>query len=294
MLEHVEDRFDEETQTLVAPLSIVEDEGNSATEQRAFDDCVECTAPSSQTEPLPCKVEVVDVNKLDKDAEANENYFPHSHWSNPCHMSAFIDGKRGDGLEAIPEGSCEEGDSIMWNSLPIPGPAVFSICSPRQQPVLEFQRTLSGALDGRASSSLRGDSPFAADPRMSPCVSGSLNVDNQKRLDTLENVLSLCSTLYNKGRWHELGHILTQMPKQINLQVSTLANYYCFLYIAVGTRDTRLNFSKSDRLHRRPSGCWYFQSLQCNRQVLRPRRLRSWGLGRTGVGCACWQNGRQC
>lgn len=210
-----------ETQSDVPLQTAVSDQESGETEQAAFDASVESVTSnhSLNTQPLPCKTEVVDVNKLDKDAEANESYFSHSHWSNPSHMSAFIDGRRGDGLEAIPEGSCEESECLMWNSLPTPGPGVLNVSSPRGPPMQELQRTLSGVLDPRASSSLSSESPFAADPRMSPSVSGSLHIDNQKRLDTLEQVLTLCSNLYNKGRWHELGHILTQMPKQTNLIV---------------------------------------------------------------------------
>lgn len=219
--EDTQERPRQETQNDVLPHTAVSDQEREETEHAASDASVESITSnhSLNTQPLPCKTEVVDVNKLDKDAEANESYFSHSHWSNPSHMSAFIDGRRGDGLEAIPEGSCEESECLMWNSLPTPGPGVLSVSSPRRPPMQELQRTLSGVLDPRASSSLSGESPFAADPRMSPSVSGSLNIDNQKRLDTLEQVLTLCSNLYNKGRWHELGHILTQIPKQTNLIV---------------------------------------------------------------------------
>lgn len=227
-LEDAQERPRKETQNDVpSHTAVVSDQESGETEQTAFDASVESVTSnhSLNTQPLPCKTEVVDVNKLDKDAEANESYFSHSHWSNPSHMSAFIDGRRGDGLEAIPEGSCEESECLMWNSLPTPGPGVLSVSSPRGPAMQELQRTLSGVLDPRASSSLSSESPFAADPRMSPSVSGSLNIDNQKRLDTLEQVLTLCSNLYNKGRWHELGHILTQMPKQTNLIVSLLVTH---------------------------------------------------------------------
>eukprot|EP00210_Caulerpa_lentillifera_P009043 g8630.t1 len=216
LMEQTEEQCDEETQNQRTSYDTLKQARNERIEECVFD--ANAAISSRRVEPLPCKVEVVDVNKLDLDAEASDSYTSRSQWSSPSHMSAFIDGRRGDGLEAIPEDSCEGSTCPLWNSLPNSTLGVSSNPSPSLYPVQELQRTLSGVSDARASSSLRDDSPFATDPRMSPSVSGSPCIDNQKRLDTVEQILTLCCSLYNKGRWHELGHILTHVPKLMNLQ----------------------------------------------------------------------------
>ncbi len=170
-------------------------------------------------EDVPYKVDRVDVKQLDKDVEAADSYFPSNHWCHPSHMSAFIDGKRCDALEAIPEGSCEEGESLLWQSLPVPTADVYCIASPRRENTQESPHSLSSHPDPQATQSFWGESPSQLDPRLSSYVSGSLGVDGQKRLDSLEQVLALCSKLYVRGRWHELGHVLNQTARQCLSQV---------------------------------------------------------------------------
>ena len=170
-------------------------------------------------EDVPYKVDRVDVKQLDKDVEAAESYFPSNHWCNPSHMSAFIEGKRCDALAAIPEGSCEEGESLLWQSLPVPSAEVYCIASPRRENIQESPHSLSSHPDPQATQSFWGESPSQLDPRLSSYISGSLGVDGQKRLDSLEQVLALCSKLYVRGRWHELGHVLNQTARQCLSQV---------------------------------------------------------------------------
>jgi len=189
---------------------------------------------------LPYRVDVVDVKKLATEAEdeSEESLYPSNHWCNPSHMSAFIDGKRFDGLEAIPEGSCEEAECIFWQSLPVPNMDVYSIASPGRENVHEFQNSLTSQPDPQASHSFWGDSPSQMETQFSSCAAGSLGVDGQKRLDTLEQVLALCSNLYNRGRWHELGHILTQTSKQCLTQGCETPD----------SSRTRLNLCTGDRV----------------------------------------------
>lgn len=169
------------------------------------------SSTQSQSKNLPYRIDVVDVKKLANEAESDG--YDVNQWCPHYHMSAFIDGKRCDGLEAIPEGSCEEGDTL-WQSLPIPNNECHSIASPRRENIHEFQQSLTGHPDPQASQSFWGESPSQMDPRFSSLVAGSFGMDGQKRLETLEQVLALCSNLYSRGRWHELGHILTQTSKQ--------------------------------------------------------------------------------
>jgi len=164
---------------------------------------------------LPYRLDRVDVKKLATEAESAE-YHP-NHWCNPSHMSAVLDGgKKGDGLHVIQEDTCEEPD--FWQSLPMPN-ADYNVQSPRRNDCQEYP---SGT-DGQNLHSFWGDSPSQLDPRCSSTWAGSFGVENAKKTENLEQILALCASLYNRGRWQELGHILTQASRQCYTPVSGLA-----------------------------------------------------------------------
>lgn len=111
-------------------------------------------------------------------------------------------------------------DSSVWKSLPMPSDRYVTSISRNEDPIASGSE--HGGCVNESTNSITNieEGSYQMDPKMSLISAGSFGYDISRRYEILEQTVTLCSQLYKKGRWVELGHMLLHISRDSSPQVN--------------------------------------------------------------------------